>query len=86
MLKIDHTFIAKMNGDHPQTSLVLAIIRMAQELDLQLVAEGIENQQQIDYLIDLGCQFGQGYLLCRPLSGEAMEQFLRESKTHHLEA
>ena len=48
-------------------ALVRAMIAMAHSLGLSVVAEGIENERQRDYLTDLGCEHGQGYLFSRPV-------------------
>jgi EAL domain-containing protein (putative c-di-GMP-specific phosphodiesterase class I) len=64
-LKIDRSFIARMAGqvDH---GLVATIINLGRELELGTVAEGIESQEQLALLRELGCDLGQGFLLGRP--------------------
>jgi len=52
---------------------------MAQSLNLSVVAEGVETQAQIDFLLDLGCTTVQGFLLGRPLPAEATARLLRDS-------
>ena len=55
-----------------------SIIQMAHKLDIQVIAEGIENREQLLQLKALGCDFGQGYLFSRPLTVEAFEPLLQQ--------
>ena len=64
-LKIDRSFIARMAG-HVDHGLVATIIKLGRELELGTVAEGIESQEQLALLRELGCDLGQGFLLGRP--------------------
>ncbi len=75
-LKIDKTFIADLTTDSSSGQIVETIIAMAQRLDLKVVAEGIETQEQLDYLQKLGCDIGQGYLFSKPLPSSAAAAFL----------
>ncbi len=74
-LKIDRSFI--QNLDTAQSDLVLteAIVIMAQKLGLKVIAEGIETEAQRQLLLDIGCDYGQGYLFSRPLPAAAFEAF-----------
>ena len=67
-LKIDRSFIDNIEDDLHQLELVRAIIKLAEVFDLDLVAEGIEREQQSARLLDLNCEYGQGYLFSKPLS------------------
>jgi diguanylate cyclase (GGDEF)-like protein len=75
-LKLDHTFTADAVESEEGAAIARAIIAMAQSLKLKVVAEGVETQQQIDVLSEMGCTTMQGYLLSRPLSVSAMSQLL----------
>jgi diguanylate cyclase (GGDEF)-like protein/PAS domain S-box-containing protein len=66
-LKIDQSFIQDINTNPSSSAIARSIIAMAHELDLKVVAEGIETQDQKDVLIEAGCDFGQGYLFSEPL-------------------
>ncbi len=68
MLKIDKSFVQEMLTDRGDMEIVKAVISLAQSMNLQLIAEGIENEAQKDMLIKLGCEVGQGYLFSKPLS------------------
>jgi len=75
-LKIDRTFIQALQ-DQGDTSLVEAIIKLSHDFDLATVAEGIEVAEQATSLRALGCDVGQGYLLGRPGTANAIEVRLR---------
>lgn len=76
-LKIDRSFVQAMNDNDRSRDLVRAIVAMGQSLQLQLVAEGVETQEQATALTGLGCQFLQGYYLARPQSADQINQQLR---------
>ena len=67
-LKIDRCFIQGMERDLHQLELVKTIIKLAQVFDIDLVAEGIESELQLQQLIDLKCKYGQGYLFSRAVT------------------
>ncbi|GAL31768.1 diguanylate cyclase [Vibrio maritimus] len=69
-LKIDRSFVNDVPDESDSNALVLAIIAMGNALDLRVVAEGIETEQQIDFLTQHGCQFGQGYAFAKPLTAK----------------
>ncbi|MBA2668317.1 MAG: EAL domain-containing protein [Trueperaceae bacterium] len=80
-IKIDRSFIKDLGSPRkgPQFSLALveAITRLAQHLDLDVVAEGIETKAQCDIAKSLGCTAGQGYYFARPMTTDAVDVFLR---------
>jgi diguanylate cyclase (GGDEF)-like protein len=65
-IKIDQSFTAKLPDDKNALAVVTAIIGLAKSLNLRVVAEGIENAEQLECLKNLGCQYGQGYLFSKP--------------------
>ena len=75
-LKIDRSFVADLPGDHAEV-LVSTMIRMAQGLGLQPLAEGIETEEQRTFLLEQGCPLGQGYLFSKPAPAEAIERIVR---------
>jgi diguanylate cyclase (GGDEF)-like protein len=75
-LKLDHSFTVDATQSEEGAAIARAIIAMAQALQLAVVAEGVETQQQIDTLSEMGCTTMQGYLLSRPLTAEAMSELL----------
>ena len=74
-LKIDRAFVRDLMTDNSDRELVRAIIAMAKSLSLTVIAEGVEEEAQLDYLRDLGCHTAQGYLFSRPLPAEAFRAF-----------
>jgi diguanylate cyclase (GGDEF)-like protein/PAS domain S-box-containing protein len=72
VLKIDRSFVTAMNDNADDAAIVTSVITLAHTLDLRVVAEGVEEPRQLEALRALGCDFVQGYLLCRPLSAEAV--------------
>ena len=77
VLKIDKSFVDPLNESEPASSaLVTSIIGLAHSLSLEVVAEGIEREDQFERLIELGCDYGQGYLMARPLDREKSEAFV----------
>ncbi|SDR61500.1 PAS domain S-box-containing protein/diguanylate cyclase (GGDEF) domain-containing protein [Rhizobiales bacterium GAS113] len=65
-IKIDRSFIATFDKDRANGAVVRAVINLGRDLDISVIAEGIETQAQFDALAALGCQSAQGYLLGRP--------------------
>ena len=75
-LKIDRSFIAPFCDDDEALALVKAIIAMAHGLSLEVVAEGVETEAQMQMLQSLGCDYIQGYLLARPMDAGQYEKFM----------
>lgn len=78
-LKIDRSFISKMDRDEKSEEIVRTIILLAKNLGMDTVAEGIENEVQLQRLCQLGCNFGQGYLFSRPLPVDGIENLMLNS-------
>lgn len=75
-LKIDQSFIARMVNDNNDRVIVQAVLSLANVLGLDTIAEGVETQEQLDYLIADGCPQAQGYLVSRPIPSDKMTPFL----------
>jgi EAL domain-containing protein (putative c-di-GMP-specific phosphodiesterase class I) len=75
-LKLDHSFTADAAKSEEGAAVARAIVDLAAALNLEVIAEGIETQAQIDTLSAMGCTLMQGYLLARPLTTEAMTELL----------
>ena len=71
VIKIDQSFIRELSEGSNDTAISTAIIALAHSLDLDVVAEGIETDEQLWILQDLGCDIGQGFLFARPMPAEA---------------
>lgn len=76
-IKIDHSFVKNMATSTNDMDLCEAIIAMAHKLGLKVVAEGVETEEQKALLIEIGCDFAQGFLFSRPLSPEEFEELLK---------
>jgi len=77
IVKIDASFIKDITTDKGSRAIVKAIITFAEAFNLEVIAEGIENQAQRQALLDEGCNQGQGYLYSKPLSVKEVEQYLK---------
>ncbi|MEV5696466.1 MULTISPECIES: aminotransferase class I/II-fold pyridoxal phosphate-dependent enzyme [Streptomyces violaceoruber group] len=77
VLKIDKSFIDDIPHDARQVALVEGIVRIADTLGLQVIAEGIEHPEQRNRLAGMGCRFGQGYLFARPMTAHQSARDLR---------
>jgi diguanylate cyclase (GGDEF)-like protein len=75
-LKIDQSFVGKIPGQPGDQQIVTTILALAKGFELEVIAEGIETQAQYDFLRDHGCEFGQGYLMSRPLPADALAAML----------
>lgn len=73
ILKIDQSFIQDLANDPDDKMLIKSIIDIAQNMDLLIIAEGIENQGQLEFLNKHGCQVGQGFLFSIPLPSTKLE-------------
>jgi diguanylate cyclase (GGDEF)-like protein len=76
IVKIDRLFIQGLPLDRQAVALVEAIVRFAVGLGLEVVAEGVETSAQLRTLLELGCPWGQGFLLCAPMPPAALPSFL----------
>ena len=79
ILKIDKVFVDGVAEEADASALANAVIELGRALDLQVVAEGIELEGQLDRLRELGCELGQGYFWSRPLPPDAAASLLPES-------
>jgi diguanylate cyclase len=73
-LKIDRSFVSHMQPDNRNYQIVNTIIALSAQLELNVIAEGIETKLQIELLQKLGCEFGQGYLFSKPVAPSEIER------------
>lgn len=78
-IKIDQSFVHDISVAPNDAAIVRAILAMSRSLGLDVVAEGVETQEQRTYLVTNGCATFQGYLFGRPMPIEALEGLLREA-------
>jgi EAL domain-containing protein (putative c-di-GMP-specific phosphodiesterase class I) len=81
-VKSDRSFINRIGAERDTatngTEIVKTIVALARDLGLETVAEGVETQEQLSELKRLNCQYGQGFLMARPMAGPAIELMLAE--------
>jgi predicted signal transduction protein with EAL and GGDEF domain len=78
-LKIDRSFIGEMTTGKGSMDIVKAILQLAHSLNLEVIAEGVETEQQLCKLRELGCDYFQGFLRSKPVDAKAAELLFRES-------
>ncbi len=83
VLKIDRTFIDNIASSPKESLLTGATVALGHQLGLRIVAEGIERPEQLEKLIELQCEFGQGFLFSPPLSREGLDEFVGK-RQHYL--
>jgi EAL domain-containing protein (putative c-di-GMP-specific phosphodiesterase class I) len=86
VLKIDRSFVSRMTEGQQPLQIVRTIVELARVMGMEVVAEGIEAQEQHNLLRDMGCRYGQGFLYARPMSAAAISRLLCESNLTILES
>jgi len=76
VLKIDKTFIDKIGKEDTMNQIIKYIINLAHQLDIEVVAEGVEYEEQLDFLRLTGCDYIQGFLMSKPLKEENVPNLL----------
>ena len=76
VLKIDQSFVNAMNVERQNLEVVKAIVTLAQVLNMQIIAEGIETEEQLNTLKSLGVEYGQGFLMSQPLTLELATELI----------
>lgn len=80
-LKIDRSFVCGVRENGENSEILQTIISLAKNMKMRVIAEGIETEVQCRLLQNLGCDYGQGYLLARPQTAEKLEEMLYQGKT-----
>ncbi len=76
-IKVDKSFVRRLETDNASRAVTDSIIALGRALNLEVVAEGIESADELDYLRDRGCDQVQGFYVCKPLPGEAFQSWYR---------
>ena len=77
-LKIDRSLIREMQSDRTASDIVELIITLAHKMNMRVIAEGIETARQLDRLVELGCEYGQGFYFSQPMEARAALLFMRQ--------
>ncbi len=80
-LKIDRAFVMDITTNPVQAAITRTVIAVASELGLEVIAEGVETEEQMEFLADLGCILMQGYLFGRPLDLQGFEEQWRDGES-----
>jgi EAL domain-containing protein (putative c-di-GMP-specific phosphodiesterase class I) len=77
-LKIDRPLIKEMLSDKVAADIVELIVTLAHKMNLQVVAEGVETPRQVEHLLKLGCECGQGYFFSQPMEAKAAQEYMQK--------
>jgi EAL domain-containing protein (putative c-di-GMP-specific phosphodiesterase class I) len=81
-LKIDRSFVRRMVSDEETLEIIKTIITLAHALHMDVIAEGVETEDQLERLGALRCEYAQGCLIARPMDGDSAESFLSAGGPH----
>ncbi len=81
-LKIDRSFINDIHDDHNDAAIAKSIIGLAHNMQMRVVAEGVENERQAEWLREMGCDQAQGFLYSKPMSAKQLENHFRNGRFH----
>ncbi|MEP1741690.1 MAG: bifunctional diguanylate cyclase/phosphodiesterase [Kangiellaceae bacterium] len=79
-IKLDRAFVQNIVSDYQDEALVMSTLLLANKLDKELIIEGVEIQEQYDKLLELGCEFAQGYFFAKPKPAQELADLLKHSK------
>ncbi|MDT7541593.1 MAG: hypothetical protein QOE33_1497 [Acidobacteriota bacterium] len=79
-LKVDRSFVMRMADNNENSEIVRTILMLAQNLGMDVVAEGVETREQLALLRKLGCEYGQGYLFSKPVGADGAVQIVAETR------
>ncbi|MBY0488371.1 MAG: EAL domain-containing protein [Gemmatimonadaceae bacterium] len=79
-LKIDRSFVSRIEQGDREAAFVRTIVSLAKSLSMEVVAEGVESDEQQQFLHSIGCDLGQGYLYSRPIGASEVERFVDDAR------
>ncbi len=82
-LKIDRSFIQALGSMGERSGITRTIVHLARELEMRVVAEGVETEQHAEQLVTMGCDYGQGFWFARPLERSAADTFMATHLMHN---
>jgi EAL domain-containing protein (putative c-di-GMP-specific phosphodiesterase class I) len=80
VLKIDRLFLKAGINDFKLRAIIKSIVTMAHEIDITLVCEGVETEEQLKFLEEIGCEVAQGYYFAKPMPVADVEHFIKTFK------
>ncbi len=80
MIKIDRSFVKGLPTDEKSIQLVQTMIQIAENLSCTVIAEGVETVEQLDFLVENGCKYAQGYYFSRPVSSDEIIAYAKKAK------
>ncbi len=84
-LKVDRSFVARIGeGNSEDCEIIRLIVMLAHTLHLQVIAEGIETKEQLDFLVEVGCDLGQGYLFSRPIDHRRAANLMEQTPLYSI--
>jgi EAL domain-containing protein (putative c-di-GMP-specific phosphodiesterase class I) len=86
ILKIDRSFINKTGNTRQHSAIIQSILQLAHAMEMEVVAEGVETEEQVALLQSLECNYCQGFLFSRPLPPDQAQEFIAESHRFTLAA
>ncbi len=81
-LKIDRSFINKLTAKGDNQEIITYIVSLAESLNIDVIAEGVEMEHQLANVQNLNCGYGQGYLFARPMAFQSIDAWMQEHKFH----
>jgi diguanylate cyclase (GGDEF)-like protein len=81
VVKIDQAFTARLTHDEVSDAIVSAIIRLAHQIHMEVVTEGVETTEQLEKIVALGSEYSQGYYFSRPMSADSLDMLTKRNKT-----
>jgi diguanylate cyclase (GGDEF)-like protein/PAS domain S-box-containing protein len=79
ILKIDRSFVSRLSAGNSSMNIVKAILELGHSFGMDVIAEGVETEEQLSILRQLGCNYIQGYLFSKPVAADAAEQLFRKT-------
>ena len=83
-IKLDRSFVKNVSRNKTSKALIEAVIKLAHALNLAVVAEGVETEEQREAIMELGCDYMQGYLFCKPVAQNALFELFKELQTKQI--
>lgn len=82
-LKIDKSFVRQASGNKYAAMIVKSVIELSQKFNLDVVAEGIEDEKSLNWLASINCKIGQGYYICRPIPANQFKSWLKQYRCNN---